>query len=205
MLDLIADRPNLVKYFDMPLQHINNEMLKKMNRRMTREKIISVIQNIRQRVPEAVIRTQFIVGFPGETDEQFEELLDFVKEYSFDRVGCFQYSIEEGTKAGTMAHQVDEEVKQQRYDRLMQVQQKISGQRSKAMIGQVIPVLIEGYSEETDLLLKGRTSQQAPEIDGIIYINEGVAEIGQIVPVKITDSHDYDLVGEMVSGPETSS
>ncbi len=201
MVELIRSRENLVKYFDMPLQHINNEMLKKMNRRMTREEVETAISKIRKNIPDAVIRTQFIVGFPGETDEQFEELLAFVKEQEFDRVGCFKYSIEENTKAGTMENQIDEDVKEDRYQRLMEAQMEISRRRHQAMIGRKVPVMVEGYSEETELLLQGRTSQQAPEIDGVIYINEGQANVGEIHWAEITDSHDYDLVGRLVEGP----
>jgi ribosomal protein S12 methylthiotransferase len=201
MIELIKSRPNLVKYFDMPLQHINNDVLKSMNRRMTREEIESVLTNIRQELPGAVIRTQFIVGFPGETEEQFEELLAFVEEQKFDRVGCFKYSIEEGTKAGAMANQIDEDVKERRYQKLMGVQRKISRAKHKAMVGKHLAVVVEGLSEESELLLKGRTSQQAPEIDGMVYINEGQADVGQIVTVEITHSHDYDLVGRIVDSP----
>lgn len=198
MVQLVKERKNLVKYFDMPLQHINDEMLKKMNRRMTRDEVEKVIENIRAEIPEAVIRTQFIVGFPGETEEQFQELLEFIEKYKFDRVGCFMYSIEENTKAGTMPDQVDEETKQRRHDELMALQQKISNEKQGAMIGRIIPVLIEGYSEETELLLEGRNSQQAPEIDGLTYISSGQANVGDLVHVRITDHHDYDLVGEIV-------
>src|SRR5690606_38826216 len=121
------------------------------------------------------IRTQFIVGFPGETEEEFQELLKFVEEQQFDRVGCFKYSPEEGTKAGSMPDQVDEATKQRRHDELMELQQKISRKRHQAMIGKQIPVLVEGFSEETELLLQGRSSQQAPDIDGVVYINDGSA------------------------------
>lgn len=198
MVELIKERDNLVKYFDMPLQHINNDMLKAMNRRMTKEQVLEAIHNIRSRIPDAVIRTQFIVGFPGETEEQFQELLEFVKEQEFDRVGCFKYSVEEGTKAGAMPNQIDEEVKERRYQQLMSLQRKISRKKHKRFIGRVLPVMVEGYSDETELLLQGRTSQQAPEIDGLVYINDGVANVGDIVPVEITESHDYDLVGHIV-------
>jgi len=197
MIALIKSRENLVKYFDMPLQHINNEMLKKMNRRMTRAEIEEALTQIRREIPAAVIRTQFIVGFPGETDEQFNELLRFVKEQQFDRVGVFKYSIEEGTKAGTMPDQIDEDIKEARYQKLMAEQQKISRKKHRAFIGRTMQVLVEGFSDETELLLKGRTSQQAPEIDGQIYINEGTANIGDLIDVEITHSHDYDLVGRI--------
>ncbi len=198
MIELIKTRKNLVKYFDMPLQHINNEMLNKMNRRMTREEIALVLQNIRREIPSAVIRTQFIVGFPGETEEQFEELLKFVEEQKFDRVGCFKYSIEEGTKAGAMTDQIDEATKNRRFNKLMALQKKISRKKHKAFIGQKLSVLVEGYSEETVLLLKGRMSQQAPDIDGQVFISDGTAKIGDLVTVEITHSHDYDLVGRIL-------
>ncbi len=199
LVDLIRTRENLVKYFDMPLQHINDEILKSMNRRMTRPQIELALERIRTAIPAAVIRTQFIVGFPGETEEQFDELIEFVKAQKFDRVGCFKYSPEEQTKAGTMKGQIDEETKERRYQKLMSVQRRISREKQKRLIGKVLPVLVEGFSDETELLLKARTSQQAPEIDGMVYINEGSANIGEFVNVEITASHDYDVVGRIVT------
>ena len=198
-LELIKSRRNLVKYFDMPLQHINNEMLKSMNRRMTRAKIEETLDNIREYIPDAVIRTQFIVGYPGETEAQFEELLCFVEKYQFDRVGCFQYSQEENTKAGTLPGQLDEKTKQRRHDTLMELQQGISRKKHRDFIGRTVDVLVEGYSEETELLLVGRNAFQAPDIDGVTYINAGQANVGDMVKVKITDAMDYDLVGEIIS------
>ncbi len=198
MIALIKERKNLVKYFDMPLQHINNEMLKVMNRKMTRAEIEAALNLIRTEIPEAVIRTQFIVGFPGETEEQFEELLKFVEEQRFDRVGCFMYSPEEKTAGGKMEQTVDEETKQARHDRLMAVQRRISRAKHKAMIGRTVQVLVEGYYEESDLLLQGRNSQQAPDIDGITLINDGFAKVGEMVSVHVTDAMDYDLIGEIV-------
>jgi ribosomal protein S12 methylthiotransferase len=197
-LKLIKNSKKIVKYFDMPLQHINNDVLKKMNRKMTKEEITEVVKNIRTEMPEAIIRTQFIVGFPGETEEQFNELVEFIKENEFDRVGCFSYSPEENTPAGKMVDQLDEETKQRRHDLLMKTQQKISKKLQKKMIGKVLDVMVEGFSEETDLLLQGRNSQQAPEIDGVTLINSGTADVGQIVKVRITDSLEYDLIGEIV-------
>lgn len=203
MIELIKTRPKLVKYFDMPLQHIGNNVLKRMNRQMTREEIVDRLTKIRAEIPEAVIRTQFIVGFPGETEDDFQELLQFVKEQRFDRVGCFMYSPEDNTPAGKFDDQIDEETKQRRHDELMEIQMEISREKHKAFIGQIVPVMVEGLSEETELLLQGRMSQQAPDIDGVVYINDGQAEVGQIVNVLITDAHDYDLVGEIV--PETAA
>lgn len=198
MVKLIKERKNLVKYFDMPLQHVNNEMLKRMNRKMTRQEIETALSEIRKQIPDAVIRTQFIVGFPGETEEQFEEILKFVAEQKFDRVGCFKYSPEENTPGGRMTDQIDEETKQRRYEALMEVQQNISREKHEAFIGKRVQVLVEGLSEETDLLLQGRTSQQAPDIDGVVLINDGQAEVGEMVMVEITENMEYDLIGHIV-------
>lgn len=198
MIQLIKTKPNLCKYFDMPLQHINNEVLKKMNRKMTREEIETVLENIRAEIPDAVIRTQFIVGFPGETEEQFEELLKFIADQKFDRVGCFKYSPEESTPGGKMVDQIDEETKQRRYEAVMEIQQNISREKHRNMVGKIVDVMVEGLSEETDLLLQGRTSQQAPDIDGVVLINEGEAAVGEIVKVEITDSMEYDLIGRIL-------
>jgi ribosomal protein S12 methylthiotransferase len=198
MVELVKEKKNLVKYFDMPLQHINNEMLKRMNRKMTREEITVALDTIRTAIPDAVIRTQFIVGFPGETEEQFEELLAFIKEQQFDRVGCFKYSPEESTAGGKMTDQIDEDTKEERFHRLMKLQLPISKKKHKKMIGSVVEVIVEGISEESELLLKGRTSQQAPDIDGIVYINEGDAKVGQLVKVEITDAMEYDLIGRII-------
>ncbi len=198
MIQLIKNSKKLVKYFDMPLQHVNDEMLKKMNRKMTRKEIEVVLANIRKEIPDAVIRTQFIVGFPGETEEMHEELLQFISEQQFDRVGCFQYSPEEGTPGGKMEDQIDEETKQRRFQAVMEVQQNISREKHQAFVGKVVDVLVEGYSEETELLLQGRMSQQAPDIDGVVLINDGQCKVGDIVQVEITESMEYDLIGHVV-------
>lgn len=198
MIDLIKNNDKFVKYFDMPLQHINDNVLKRMNRKMTRAEITEALSLIRREIPDAVIRTQFIVGFPGETEENFEELLQFIAEQKFDRVGCFQYSPEENTPGGKMDQQVDDETKQRRYEAVMEVQQNISREKHKAFIGKTLEVVVEGLSDETDLLLQGRMSQQAPDIDGVVLINDGQAAIGQFVKVKITESMEYDLIGEIV-------
>ncbi|MFN9066915.1 MAG: 30S ribosomal protein S12 methylthiotransferase RimO, partial [Bdellovibrionales bacterium] len=199
LIDLIKNNKKFCRYFDMPLQHINDEMLKRMNRKMTRKEIEASLNLIRQEIPDAVIRTQFIVGFPGETQAQFEEILEFLVEQKFDRVGCFQYSPEENTPGGKMEDQIDEKTKNHRWKAVMEVQQNISRDKHRALIGQVLDVIVEGYSEETELLLQGRTSQQAPEIDGVVLINDGQATKGDIVKVRITDSMEYDLIGEIVA------
>jgi len=198
LLDLIKVRPNILPYFDMPLQHINNEQLRKMNRKMTKEEITGRLALIRTKIPEAVIRTQFIVGFPGETDDQFKELLEFIKEQKFDRVGCFKYSPEENTGGFRMKDQVEEEVKTKRFDKLMSLQKTISKKKMRGYLGKTLQVLVEGVSPETELLLQGRYFGQAPEIDGVVLINEGTANPGTFVNVRVTDTHDYDLVGEII-------
>jgi ribosomal protein S12 methylthiotransferase len=199
MVQLIKLSDKIVKYFDMPLQHINDDVLKSMNRKMTRDEIETALMNIREHLPEAVIRTQFIVGFPGETQEQFEELLQFVSDQQFDRVGCFKYSPEENTAGGRMENQVDDETKQYRHDAIMEIQQNISREKHRDFVGKVIEVVVEGFSEETDLLLQGRFWGQAPDIDGVVLINDGHAEVGDMVKVHITDSLDYDLLGAVVT------
>ncbi len=198
MCEVIKNSSKIVKYFDMPLQHVNDEVLKKMNRKMTRGEIETALMNIREYIPEAVIRTQFIVGFPGETQEQFEELLQFVAEQQFDRVGCFKYSPEENTPGGKMTDQVDEETKQFRHDALMEIQQNISREKHSDFVGKTLDVLVEGFSEETDLLLQGRFWGQAPDIDGVVLINDGEAKVGDMVKVQITDNMEYDLIGAIV-------
>ncbi|WP_413559136.1 30S ribosomal protein S12 methylthiotransferase RimO [Bdellovibrio sp. HCB209] len=199
MVQVIKNSKKIVRYFDMPLQHVNDAVLKSMNRKMTRDEIETALMNIREHLPEAVIRTQFIVGFPGETDEQFEELLNFVAEQQFDRVGCFKYSPEENTPGGRMDNQVDDETKDYRHDALMEVQQNISRSKHMDFVGKTIDVIVEGFSEETDLLLQGRFWGQAPDIDGVVLINDGEAKVGDMVKVHVTDSMEYDLIGEIVT------
>ena len=198
MVSVIKNSKKIVKYFDMPLQHVNDAVLKSMNRKMTRDEIETALQAIRENIPEAVIRTQFIVGFPGETEEQFEELLQFIADQKFDRVGCFKYSPEENTAGGRMVDQIDDEVKQYRHDAVMEVQQNISREKHSDFVGKTIEVLVEGFSEETDLLLQGRFWGQAPDIDGVVLINDGEAKTGDMVKVLITDSMEYDLLGAIV-------
>ncbi len=197
LIDLIKERPNLLPYFDIPLQHINDRILKSMNRKMKRVEIEERLKQIRKSLPDACIRTQFIVGFPGETEEEFNELLSFIKEQRFDRVGCFEFSAEETTPAGEMTHQIDDEIKRSRFERVMTVQQKISKKKHQKSIGKKLNVLVDGYSQESDLLLEGRAWFQAPEIDGVTLINEGQCEIGDFVDVEITASFEYDFIGRI--------
>ena len=201
-LSAIAETPKAVKYLDMPLQHASRNVLKLMKRGGTRESLERLIERVREKVPGIAIRTTFITGFPGETDDDFEELKKFVQNCRFDNVGVFTYSDEEGTAAYDLPNKVDPKVAKQRRNRLMKEQAKISRQLNKAKIGKTFKVLFEGLSQESDLLFQGRLEGQAQEIDGYILINDMPEHleptIGSIYDVMITEAHDYDLVGKIV-------
>ena len=205
LVELMAAEEKICNYLDVPFQHINDTVLGLMNRRIDQQAIRGLVERLRLAIPDLTLRTSFIVGFPGETESQFAELLAFVKEGHFDRVGVFRYSREEGTPAATLPDQVAERTKKSRMDKLMKAQQRVSFRRNRALIDRIEPVLVEGYSEETELLLSGRSVRQAPDIDGQVYITDGQAEIGDIVPLRITDSSDYDLIGEIVDPSEPLS
>ena len=198
LIELLKTEPKLCKYLDIPIQHISDGVLARMNRRSTSEQIRTLLDRLRSEIPEIALRTSLIVGFPGETVDDFMELTRFVEQARFDRLGVFCYSKEDGTPAAEMPDQVSERVKKERYRKLMKVQARLSFRRNRAHVGQVEQVIVEGYSEETELLLKGRTSHQAPDIDGQVYITSGQANVGDIVACRITDSSDYDLIAEMV-------
>lgn len=198
LVKLIADHPHIANYVDIPLQHISDHMLKKMNRGSTSRYIHRLVDNLKTLVPDIVIRTTFIVGHPGETDEDFEQLEKFICESEFDRVGIFKFSQEEGTAAFDMNAQVEDAVKEERFHRLMSLQKEISTRKNKALIGKTLKVLVEGPSDESDLLWQGRYHGQAPDIDGVVLINEGSAPVGEFCQVKITDAFDYDLLGKIV-------
>lgn len=201
-LAAIAETPKAVKYLDMPLQHASRNVLKLMKRGGTRESLERLIARVRESVPGIAIRTTFITGFPGETEEDFEELIKFVQNCRFDNLGVFTYSDEEGTAAYDLPDKVDPKVAMQRRNRLMKEQAKISKQLNRAKIGQTYRVLFEGLSQESDLLFQGRLEGQTQEIDGYILINDMPEdlepEIGAIYNVKITEAHEYDLVGAIV-------
>jgi ribosomal protein S12 methylthiotransferase len=201
-LDVLATEPKAVKYLDMPLQHASQNVLKLMKRGGSRASLERLIARVRERVPGIAVRTTFIAGFPGETEEDFNELLAFIKGVEFDRVGVFTYSDEEGTPAFELSDKVDAKVARKRRDRLMREQSRISLRRNRARVGSTVRVLFEGASDETDLLWQGRMGTQAPEIDGCVLINdapEGCApEPGDFVNVRITEAQQYDLVGEIV-------
>jgi ribosomal protein S12 methylthiotransferase len=198
LIRLIRDEEKICKYIDIPLQHISDPVLKRMGRRGGETEIRRLIGRLRSAVPDLAIRTSLIVGFPGESDDDYQRLVQFVEEARFDRLGVFCYSREEGTPAAEMEEQITERVKRQRYKKLMKVQARVSFKQNRRLIGTVEQVLVEGYSDETDLLLKGRSSRQAPDIDGLVYITAGTANVGDIVPVRVTDSSDYDIIGEIV-------
>ena len=201
-LDVLAEEPKAVKYLDMPLQHASQNVLKLMKRGGNRASLERLIGRVRRKVPGIAVRTTFITGFPGETEEDFEELQAFVRNVEFDRVGVFTYSDEEGTPAFGLPGKVEAKVARARRARLMRAQSRISLKKNRARVGEVVRVLFEGASAETDLLWQGRTETQAPDIDGCVLINdapEGFApEPGQFVNVEITEAQQYDLVGRIV-------
>ncbi len=201
-LDVLAEEPKAVKYLDMPLQHASQSVLKSMKRGGNRASLERLIERVRKRVPGIAVRTTFITGFPGETTNDFEELLTFIKNVEFDRVGVFTYSDEEGTPAFDLPSKVDPKIAKQRRARLMKEQAKIAKRKHRSMIGKQVRVLFEGESSESELLWQGRMETQAPDIDGCVLINdapEGFSPSpGDLVSVLITSAQQYDLVGRIV-------
>lgn len=199
LIEVVKNNEKICKYFDIPIQHISNKVLKRMNRKTNKEQIEKLIEKIRKEIPNIVLRTSLIVGFPGETDEDFEELKQFVEKTKFDKLGTFMYSKEEGTPAAKLTEQIHGNTKKARYNKIMQIQQKISNENLKNKIGQVVEVLIEDISFDGKFLI-GRTSQDVPEEDGIIYVENTNFEnkVNSFVNVKIKDVKDYDLIGEII-------
>jgi ribosomal protein S12 methylthiotransferase len=201
LLDTIAAHAPLVKYIDMPLQHASAGVLKRMKRGASGDIFLTLIERIRRTIPGVAIRTSMIVGFPGETASDFEELCAFVEAARFDRLGVFSYSDEDTSKSYQLDGKVDGRTIYQRRRRLMSIQRKISKSRNRKLVGQEFPILIEGRSAETDLLWEGRMPGQAPEIDGVTLINDfeqDEPERGQMRRVRITEAHDYDVVGTLL-------
>ena len=200
LLSALAEEEKVVRYLDMPLQHASGRMLKAMRRGVTREGQERILDRVRGAVPDIAIRTTFIVGFPGETDADFEELLDFVQAQRFERVGAFTYFQEEGTDAATLPGQVPERVKKLRQRRLMEAQAVISESRMASYVGREELVLVDGQSEEHALVWAGRLATQAPEVDGQVFLDEAPDDLraGQIRRVRITRNSEYDLVGKVV-------
>lgn len=202
LIKTVANNNKIAKYFDIPIQHISNPILKKMNRRTSKENITSIIEKIRKQIPDVTLRTSLIVGFPGETNENFEELLEFVKTTKFDKLGVFKYSKEEGTPAARLPEQIHGNTKKARYNKIMAEQQKISKQVLENKVGKNYKVLVEDMSFDGKYFV-GRTMQDVPEEDGLVYIeNDGSFDVNEIlnnfVNCKITDVTNYDLIGEII-------
>ena len=202
LIEVIKSDSRICPYLDMPIQHINDQMLKAMHRTTSKEEILSIITQLRNEVPNVVIRTSLMVGFPGETDEQFNELLDFVKRYPLDNVGIFKFSLEKEAYAAKLPDQISDEVKQIRFEKLAAAQLKVVRKRAKQMVGSKLTAIVEGFHPESQMLLRARYFGQCPEIDGEIIINDGrkVTEFGKLYEVEITDATDYDLIGRVI-GP----
>jgi ribosomal protein S12 methylthiotransferase len=199
ILDAIASEEKVVKYVDMPLQHASDAVLRRMKRPTGRGNLLGMVERVRARVPGVAFRTSFIVGFPGETDAEFDELLGFVESARFDNVGVFTYSDEDGTAAFGLSGRVPRGVKERRRKRVLAAQQQISARRNRARVGERVEVLVEGTHPDSDLLLRGRLSTQAPDIDGSVIVNDGAALPGSFVTCEITESHPYDLIARVVA------
>ncbi len=197
LIDLYTGEETITKYIDMPFQHINDAVLKRMHRLGDKAHITKLVDRLRTRIPGLSFRTAFIVGFPGETKAAFTELKRWLIDMEFDRVGVFLYSDEEGTSAVELHGKIDRKVMEERQAELLTVQEAISLKKSRQKIGSTLEVLVEGVSEETDLLLAARHEGQAPEIDGVVYLNDGTANPGDFVKAEITDAAAYDLVGRI--------
>lgn len=207
LIDLIAEEEKICSYIDLPLQHIDDGILKKMNRKGKRKEIQALIQKLRDRIPDVTLRSTFIVGFPGETEKEYRVLSEFIRETEFDRLGIFTYSHEEGTSAYPLGDPVPQGVKEKRQRALLEMQRKISKKKNRKLLGSLRTVLVDGLSKETDLLLEGRMEGQAPDVDGVVLINDlggngspGGFEVrpGDFVSVRIEAAHEYDLVGAVI-------
>ncbi len=196
LIEAIKTEPKVCHYLDLPIQHASDEVLKRMGRRTTKQDLIDIVGKLRKEIPDICLRTTLITGFPGETDEQHEEVLDFIDELSFDRLGAFTYSAEEDTPAAEFENQVDEEVKTQRRDEIMELQQAISTECSADMVGRTLKVMIEGKLADENVYV-GRTYRDAPNVDGYVFVNTDAQLMsGDFIPVRITGSDEYDLMGE---------
>jgi ribosomal protein S12 methylthiotransferase len=198
ILDAMASEEKVVKYVDIPLQHASESVLKRMKRPTGRGNLLGMVERIRERLPGVAIRTSFIVGFPGETEADFEELLAFVTQARFENVGVFKYSDEEGTTSYDLDGRVPGRVKEARRRRLMALQKRISLRRNEELVGRHVEVLVEGAHPDSDLLLRGRMATQAPEIDGMVIVNDGSAEAGELVTCEVTEAHPYDVLASVV-------
>lgn len=198
LLETLAGLDKFCPYLDIPIQHVSGKVLKAMNRPYRKADLLKLIRRIRQTWPQSALRTTVMVGFPGEGEQEFEELLDFVQEVAFEHLGVFRYSPEEETPAAVLPGRADKRTSLKRYNRLMGLQKKISLKKNRGYVGRVEPVLITGPSAESEFLLEGRTRFQAPEVDGVVYITDGIPVVGEINAVKITEAQAYDLVGAVL-------
>ncbi|MBU5460545.1 30S ribosomal protein S12 methylthiotransferase RimO [Anaerostipes sp. MSJ-23] len=197
LIEVIKTEEKVCHYIDMPIQHSENRILQRMGRRTSREDLVAVIQKLRKEIPDIAIRTTLITGFPGETQKDHEGLLEFVKECRFERLGVFTYSPEEGTLAAEFEDQIPEEVKEERRDEIMTLQQEISFEHTQEMVGKVVKVMVEGYLYEDDIYI-GRSYMDAPKVDGCVFINsQEELMTGDFVYVKITQGREYDMIGEV--------
>ncbi len=198
LIEVMKEEEKICHYLDMPIQHCSDSMLKRMGRRTSKEDLVSIITKLRKEIPDIALRTTLITGFPGETEENQQELYEFVEEMRFDRLGVFTYSKEEGTPAARMEDQIDEELKEQRRDEIMELQQEIAFEKAEEMDGEVLKVMIEGKLPEDNIYV-GRTYKDAPNVDGIIFVNASRELLsGDMVNVYVTEAKEYDLIGEMI-------
>jgi ribosomal protein S12 methylthiotransferase len=202
LIDVMAREPKVAKYLDMPLQHASDRLLRSMRRGRDSAFLISLLAKLRARIPGLTFRTSLIAGLPGESEEDFALLKEFVRTQRFERMGCFQYSDEEGTAAYDFPDKVPQKVIERRWREVMAVQKRINREQNRGLIGKRLEVLVEGPSPESEHLLVGRHEGQAPDIDGVVYINDGFGYPGEFVTVEVTEAHDYDLVGRVVERPE---
>lgn len=200
LFELMRTERRILPYMDIPFQHVSNSILKHMHRRYDYEDLCRFVERIRTAVPDIALRTTMMVGFPGETENDVLQMEAFLKKYRIDHVGVFSYTNEEGALSEFFEDQIAEDIKQERLGRILALQAEISEEILQKYIGKTVPVLVEGLSQETDLLLEGRMVYQAPDIDGMVYINDGIANPGDIVQVRITEAQIYDLVGGIVQG-----
>lgn len=199
LLELMAEQSRILPYLDIPFQHVSDAVLQKMGRRYGQQELEQLISMIRRILPDCALRTTMMVGFPGETEDDVQRLLDCLQRWRLDHLGVFPYEAEQGSVAADFPEQVKKEIREERFARVMELQAKISAQRLKQYVGKKELVLVEGVSRETDLLLEGRSRYQAPDIDGCVLINDGTANPGDILTVEITEAHTYDLVGGIIS------
>lgn len=198
LIEVMKSEDKICKYFDVPIQHVSDNILRNMARAKNGEQVKSVLNRIRKAIPDATIRTTLIVGFPGETEENFQELKEYVREFEFDYAGVFKYSREEDTVAYNLPDQVPEEIKDRRYAELVNLQSEIAERKNRRFLGQELEVMIDGVSSESEYLLEGRTRGQALEIDGKVLTTDGTARPGEIVKVKVEQNFEYDFVGPIV-------